>query len=202
MGTDKNIKLHIVTDIKRVICTKMFTVQSKLFVIGLLLLLVEDGENLCRDKLEEAPWVLQQFRVCFGAKDSNFGKFYVNQNGALYALKLVYHSGNVSCYVPDPTLASHWGCKHTYVASLVGVFVTDESNQIIFPKSFGNSTDTFYKMPGYNGMSNKLAFVDFSTPMYASRGQELRIWYGEDLSDTFDHDNGGMTCADVYAKFA
>merc|ERR1712080_744438 len=104
MGQIKNIKLHIVTDIKRVICTKMFTVQSKLFVIGLLLLLVEDGENLCRDKLEEAPWVLQQFRVCFGAKDSNFGKFYVNQNGALYALKLVYHSGNVSCYVPDPTL--------------------------------------------------------------------------------------------------
>ena len=50
---------------------------------------------------DEEPWVLQQYDVCFGAKGKNFGKFRLNRNGALYALKLVHRSGYVSCYDAD-----------------------------------------------------------------------------------------------------
>ena len=29
-------------------------------------------------------------------------------------------------------------------------------------------------------------------------GEELRLWYGEDLANVFEEDNGGRVCCDVY----
>ena len=84
---------------------------------------------------------------------------------------------------------------------MVGVVVTDENNEIIFPKGM-TYNNGFYMLPGYHLNSEYLAFTDFTTPMYASKGLPLRVWYGEDFIDLWESDNIGTVCVDVYAKFA
>ena len=148
--------------------------------------------------LEESPWVLQQYEVCFAAKGDKPGKFRLNQDGAVYAMKLVYRSGYVGC--SGVGTASHWGCNNSGSQKHIGVLVTDNKNEIIFPKVEINSSG-FYRLPGYNLNSSYVAFTDFSTPMYGRKGQDLYLWYGEDFYDSTEADNIGATCADVYAKF-
>merc|ERR1712136_203931 len=143
---------------------------------------------------EESPWILQQYEVCFAAKDDKPGMFRLNQNGAVYALKLVYRSGYVGC--SHMGTASHWGCNNSESQKSVGVLVTDDKNEIIFPKTEINSGG-FYRIPGYTLNSTFVAFTDLSSPMYGSKGQELYLWYGEDYMDLTEEDNVGTTCADV-----
>ena len=38
-------------------------------------------------------------------------------------------------------------------------------------------------------------------PHQVNSGQELRLWYGEDLVNWAEGDNGGYSCCDVYARF-
>ena len=78
--------------------------------------------------------------------------------------------------------------------------MTEDINQIIFPKGVSYEFG-MYRLPGYHCMSNYLAFIDLTTPMYGRKGQELRIWYREDLIGYTEENNGGVTCADVYAKY-
>ena len=41
----------------------------------------------------------------------------------------------------------------------------------------------------------------FAHPRSVIRGEELRLWYGEDLADYSEADNGGRVCCDVYALY-
>ena len=81
-------------------------------------------------------------------------------------------------------------------------------NRQIFPKyaTYPTKVEWFkrawYYMPGYNAKSHQLVFTDIASPMYALPGMDLRIWYGEDLIDIADGNNGGKECADVYAMFS
>jgi len=77
------------------------------------------------------------------------------------------------------------------------IVITDSSNHILLPEN-----EQFpFRIPGYHANSPELVFPDLLTPVPVSSGQELRVWYSEDLKDYYEGDNDGITCADVYAKF-
>ena len=59
----------------------------------------------------------------------------------------------------------------------------------------------WYRVPGYKSLSPELVLPFFSSPKLVHSNQELRVWYGEDLANVSDGDNGGRVCADVYALF-
>jgi len=152
-----------------------------------------------------SPWLLQEKKVCFGARGDTFGTVHLQQEGKLTGLMLVHRSGYISC-APGEKYKTHWGCIYPGVD--IGVFITDKENKKVFPKyaTYPVSPDWFkqawYFLPGYNAMSPKLVFTDISTPMYVFEGQELRIWYGEDLINISEENDSGVSCADVYAQYS
>ena len=49
--------------------------------------------------------------------------------------------------------------------------------------------------------SQILVYTNFAYPSFFVKGQELRIWYSEDLYDQHTDDNRGTHCIKVYAAF-
>ncbi|XP_015760564.1 PREDICTED: uncharacterized protein LOC107339768 isoform X2 [Acropora digitifera] len=147
----------------------------------------------------ETPWrKLNSAPVCFGAKDNQFGRFRVEVGGSIQAVKLVHVSGAVNCYFPR-NASSKWGCDLQNVKQYIFVLLTDTSNTILLP--MGQSHGSRYTLPGYDAQSSEIIFTGFPNPLYLSSGQELRVWYEEDLKDQSEHDNSGTSCTDVFAKY-
>jgi len=151
-----------------------------------------------------SSWILQKKQVCFGAKDGNYGRFHINKDGVLLGVKLQHTSGWLTCVKQQPTYKSTFGCNGPatsyYNKNTVGVVITDDKNDIIFPRRTV-FTKGFYSLPGYESTGKTLAFTDYSSPMYARQDLELRIWYREDLIDYTEDENDGVVCVKVYAKF-
>ena len=80
--------------------------------------------------------------------------------------------------------------------------ITTSSNTVIAPQSpFRNGyrgTTSF--LPGYDAYSPEIVLPRFA-PYSVSSGQELRLWYGEDLVGHTESDNGGWVCCNVYAPY-
>ena len=142
--------------------------------------------------------------VCFEAKGNRFGRFYVPE-GRLAAIKLVHLYGYVSCHVRSPYSWSYWGCgENRFVGNnLVNAVITNSSNYILLPplQFQKDRIGKWYRVPGYNSLSPELVLPSFSSPETVHSNQELRVWYGENLVKTWEGDNGGTVCADVYALF-
>ena len=149
-------------------------------------------------------WVKVNSRpVCFGARDNKYGSFNVPYGGKIVAVKLVHLSGYVTCAVSQISHYSFWGCDN--IPSLknhVNVIITTSSNTIITPVSpfLKNHVAKFSELPGYNSFSPEIILPRFS-PHSVNSGQELRLWYGEDLTDRTESDNGGWVCCNVYALY-
>ena len=141
----------------------------------------------------EFPWrKLNTAPVCFGAKKNQFGRFNVSDvSGSVDAVKLVHVSGSVRCGYGR---WSKWGCAGSPHLSTL---ITTSKNVILLPES----KTPRYKISGYDRDSKEIVFEDLSNPLLLSSGQELRLWYAEDWLDQSESDNGGKTCADVYAKY-
>ena len=147
--------------------------------------------------LTETPWrKLNLAPVCFGAKDNRFGRFQVDVRGSIQAVKLVHLSEQVCCTHYQISW-SNWGCDRPQQVQYISVFLTDASNTILLPV---NQTAP-YIIPGYNAKSSELVFRGFPTPLHLFPGQELRLWYWEDLRDLSEYDNNGTSCTDVFAKY-
>ncbi|XP_031574667.1 uncharacterized protein LOC116308398 [Actinia tenebrosa] len=134
--------------------------------------------------------------VCFGAKTSSFGRFYINQSGSVKGIKLVYVKGYVAAGNRIDA-RSKWGSgndKQLYT------IITNSSNQRILPQDefITNYNILSYLLPYSNYNSEELIFKNFTSPMVVTAGQEYRIWYGEDLTNYGEYDNEGTTCAEVY----
>ena len=73
---------------------------------------------------------------------------------------------------------------------------------MIMPESlFLNAhSGKWYELPGYNSFSPEIILPRFS-PYSVSSGQELRLWFGEDLVGQTESDNGGQVCCDVYGLY-
>ena len=136
--------------------------------------------------------------MCFGARNNHFGRFYVPR-GKLAGIKLVHRYDYVSCYTRLASTWSYWGCAT--MKDQVNVVITSSSNRILLPPNqfFVRSTK-WSKIPGYDSLSPELVLSVFF-PRRVSAGQELPLWYGEDLVNQSEVDNGGRSCCDVYANY-
>lgn len=150
--------------------------------------------------------------MCFGATGNAFGSFTVKSEGFVTAIKLVHASGSVTC--DKNTLAktpgefnSKWGCapSHPFLGKTsINTLVTTAADKVVFPKDHHfthEHSDFWYHMEQFDSMSDVLVFQRFNDPLYVAAGQELRLWYGEDLKDVSESDNGGQTCAQVFAMY-
>lgn len=154
-------------------------------------------------------WIkLNTSPVCFGSHGSSYGNFTIPETGHVITFKLVYLSGYVNCRVSDPQYRSKWGCSFLASPNNLAVFITDSLQQRILPTdkaSFrggsGCHATTLYGVPGFTSESPELGFHNFSVPLAVSVGQELQIWYTEDLYDCFAGDNEGQTCTDVFGLY-
>ena len=146
--------------------------------------------------ITESPWQkMNTIPVCFGAKDDKFGSFEVIIGGSVNSVKLTHVSGKVTCGLFLGK--SKFGCRNS--SPELHTFITTSNNDILLPE-----IDEFlykYTLQGYHSDSTEIVFTNISTPLRLSPGQQLRIWYGEDLGDKTEIDNGGLSCVDVYAKY-
>ncbi|XP_031563665.1 uncharacterized protein LOC116299171 [Actinia tenebrosa] len=135
--------------------------------------------------------------VCFGTKNSSYGHFHIKQNGTVTTIQLKHLSGLMTCNKESlQTKRSNWGCGENVLYTIL----TDSQDRRILPQ------DEFiiyfpwlqYLLPGVNRNSTELTFKSFSTPMNVTAGQEYRIWFGQDLTNTTEKNNDGSSCVDVY----
>ena len=145
--------------------------------------------------------------VCFGTRDTQPGSFYLPSGGGLAAIKLVHLYGYVSCDVRHPQHWSFWGCgQHSSLKQEVDVVITtSDDKQIILPPAefmkYKHQGGKWARVPGYDSFSKEIVLTPFAKPYPVLAGQQLRLWYGEDLDDYTESDNGGKVCCDVYAQF-
>ena len=93
------------------------------------------------------------------------------------------------------------GCTYRNEDKTITI-ITDSNNEIIFAVNFDGSKDLKFKVARFNAKtSQKLVFTNLAYPSYFQKGEELRIWYTEDLYDYKTHDNLGTHCVRAYAKF-
>ncbi|XP_031562383.1 uncharacterized protein LOC116298145 [Actinia tenebrosa] len=161
----------------------------------------------------KAQWFnLSTKPVCFGAKENQFGAFNIRAEGFLSAIKLVHVSGSVTCDKNSCAknlnqYNSKWGCapNHPFVGKTpLNTVITTSNNKIVFPKDHHfthEHTSLWYDMEQFDSNSNFLVFQRFHDPLYVAAGQELRLWFGEDLKDVSEDDNGGQTCARVFGLY-
>ena len=146
--------------------------------------------------------------VCFGARDNSYGVFNIPITGHVIAFKLVYRSGYVNCDVNNQ-LNTKWGCTFPAPPNNLAVFITDAQKKRIVPTDntsflaypWCNDKPLFYSLVGISENDSELRFNNFSSPMAVTTGQELQMWFSEDLLDCSEGDNGGQTCADMYGSY-
>ena len=103
-------------------------------------------------------------------------------------------SGDLTCSM-SPQKRNLWGCD----ADVMSI-ITDANNEVVFPANIDNPKR--FKVPGFDAKtSQSLVFTNHAYPNFFIKGQELRIWYTEDLNDYTTSDNDGKHCVKVYAKF-
>ena len=142
--------------------------------------------------------------VCFGAKNGKFGSFNVKTAQKLATVKLVHLYGYVSCDTRYVSYWSYWGCG-SYLGGLhkINVVITNSENQVLLPprEFIVSDRSKWSKVPGYDSLSSELVLSFFSPPS-VELNQDLRVWYGEDLMDATEGQNGSTVCVDVYAIFS
>ena len=117
-----------------------------------------------------------------GAKDDKFAEVTVDVPRGKYQIKLIYQSGYLSCF---GTHRTKFGCvypPHSFDNILI--VITDRHNNILLPKQNGK---------GYfhDGRFSKSQFVIFNDIIELHPGQQLHIWYKEDIENAHEGDNSG-----------
>jgi hypothetical protein len=157
--------------------------------------------------------------ICFGAGGDDFGddryaQFQLPEDAG--AVKLVYRSGGVSCNFKGRGKYSYWGCDQKTTSTL-STFITTATNggrssiaDIVAPSKAHIVSQNLWYTPFDDNwsQSSELTFTASAQqgPTNVYNGQQAGryakgnylIWYGEDLGDRSQHDNGGKTCVDVY----
>lgn len=138
--------------------------------------------------------------LCFGAIGDQFGNFFSPYSGKLASVKLVHLYGNVTCNKRIPQHWSYWGCG-SYNRD-INIVITDSNYSVLFPSSefIYNKRGMWSWIPDYDSLSPELVLFA-PKPRFVTKGQELRVWYGEDLKKYYVLDNDGKSCCDIYALF-
>lgn len=144
--------------------------------------------------------------VCFGDRGDTPGIFATPSSGDVITFKLIHLNGNVSCAQGSYT---NWGCNQGTAPERMGTFIADLNRTRLLPSDaelFGTelpcNKQTYYSLPGHTPDSPELLFDNFTNPLRVTVGQQFAVWFGEDLDDCGELDNGsGETCVDVYGLF-
>ena len=116
-------------------------------------------------------------------------------------LMLVHISGGVTCALKYD--ASNFGCTYPGFGGKPMVYVTDGKGKslehVIVPQNHEDKD----KLGGYNltGYTHESPFLVFDLPCYYcfNKGVKYNLWYGEDLLDVYEDDNGDDTAyTDIY----
>ena len=132
--------------------------------------------------------------MCIGSKGDQFGSFTIPVASNVSYFKLLYVSGGGIAWAPEIPKA-YWGAafnKHD-----LNLHITDHNNQRISPPPDSSST---YQLPGVTNMDPELTFPELSPPLAVTAGKEFRIWVDEDLNNSYESNNDGQTCADVWIR--
>ena len=142
--------------------------------------------------------------MCFGAKNTQFGRFRAPTSGKVGSIKLVHLYGYVTCHKHNANNWSFWGCGYG-VSGLVNVVITTSYNHILLPPTqfmtFAHSAGKWSKVPGYNSFSKEIVLSRFYPSFYVNYGYVFHLWYGEDLVNYTESDNDGKVCVDVYILY-
>ena len=72
------------------------------------------------------------------------------------------------------------------------------------PKATIRSDKIWYSLSGYSSSSSYLEFdlplTDDESYFCFEKGTEYQLWYGEDMYDVTESDNGGTAYTDIYIK--
>ena len=160
---------------------------------------------ICLFSFTGCQWELQASNVCYGSRGDKPGAFKLKQEGFLTGIKLEHVSGNVSCLIPKSKYWSHWGCNGAdyYNPKSLNTIITDDTNLRVYPnpQTWLNTGSLWYRLPGYQGRSSTLVFSGFCSPMYARYHQDMKVWYGEDLTNNDGDNDYASHCVNVYAMF-
>ena len=74
-------------------------------------------------------------------------------------------------------------------------------NKAVLPLAEFAKGDYSYQLDRAHVNSPTLVFNLLPTPLVVSIGQQLLIWYGQDLTNFTEYNNAGETCTDVYALY-
>ena len=145
--------------------------------------------------------------VCFGARDNSFGSFIIKTAGEVLSLKLLHVNGTVNCNTRNRDSQAKWGCFSYHSPYRFDTHITYPNRTRILPaerflsKSSSCNTYHTYVLQGFNINSNEIIFNNFSRPISVCPGDQFQIWYGQDLADCSETNNGGQTCTDVYGLY-
>ena len=78
--------------------------------------------------------------------------------------------------------------------------ITDSKNDVVFPANSFNIKK--YKVLGFDPrISQILVLTNYAYPSFFVRGQQLRVWYTEDLKGYSTSNNDGTHSIKVYVQF-
>ena len=113
----------------------------------------------------------------------------VNVPSGLYKIKLVHNFGITACQADFTNWLNNWGCI-TATSNRIQMVLTYENNTILLPGAAGYSHD---------GRIARSSYVTFNDAVMLVRGQKLRLWFEEDLTNINEIDNFGSISMYVLA---
>lgn len=120
------------------------------------------------------------------------------------SIKLVHDTGRVTCDNSQPQYNRKWGCSRRHPVHggmpFSIVITTGKNDVILFPKELslkGKKDSLWYDIPKVDSDSAELIFGDSSYPNYVAHGQELRVWFGEELTNSEETNNNEIVCIRV-----
>ena len=119
-----------------------------------------------------------------GPSGNRYARILVDIPSGLYQLKLVSSTGFISCNGFDTSRLTNFGCISMTGLDDIMMVVTDNKNSQLLPGSRGYSHD---------GRASKSDYLTFNDQVQLTEGQEIRIWYRDDLNDNSESDNVGLT---------
>ena len=139
--------------------------------------------------------------VCFGARDDSYGAFNITESGVIRTFKLVHLSGSIKCNPYDPP--SYWGCDNPWFGDtrLLTIITFKNRSALLLADYKRKDCDYSYKIEGVGVNETELRFNNLPSPISVSVGEEFQIWFTQDLMNCSEQNNGGQTCADVYALY-
>ena len=127
--------------------------------------------------------------VTVGAFGDKYASVTVSAPNGRYKIKLVHIAGFLSC--SGYRFLSNFGCRLADGTNKILMVITNKNNTVLLPGANAYSHD---------GKRSQSSFVTFNDAIYLKHGEELRIWYKEDLDNYSEDNNVGSVLVKVLGR--